>query len=158
MTKKKVTVKKDSMMSPAMALEAMITKTFEAEVSKQVRALLAGEAMNPDSYLMKAIEKKLNVEPANEPEVTVTKLFPEVALDEDEIRVGKSTIEKAAKAIEENLAGLRSWAVIVGGRKLSPRQVYKAAFEADGFKVEWQFNTYRSLNYLAHHGFEIVRV
>lgn len=158
MTKKKVVTKTVSLNAPSMALESLITKSFTDEIAKQVRSLLAGEAQDPESYLMKTIEKRLAIADLEPAPAEAPRLFPAMELDEDEMKFSKALVSKTAKSMDADEKGLRSWAVIVDGKKLSPKALYRKAFEADGFKVDWYFTTYRALNFLAHHGFELTKI
>jgi hypothetical protein len=162
--KKSAEAKEDS----TLAAEILLQETIDPNKVMALKALLAQVAQlvddlkNPKGYLMETIEQKIN-EPS--PEAPKTEAKPKEdrgygvrALDDDELACGPDLIKKAAKALAKAPKSFKAWAVIIEGEKFPPKDIYRKAFELDGFEMNWDFDTHKALTWLAHHGFQVERI
>lgn len=155
----------------SLAAEIMLQETIDPNKLMALKALLAQVAQlvddmkNPKGYLMETIEQKLNdpADPANQKAEKAEKPkedrgYGVRALDDDELACGPDMIKKAAKALAKTPLSFKAWAVIIDGAKFPPKDIYRKAFELDGFAMDWDFDTHKALTWLAHHGFQVERI
>ena len=141
------------------AAENVLLESFDPGVINALKALLASEAQDENSYLMKELTKRFNRKEEEEKANPKKDLgFPQTSLDDDERKIGSEYILGAAKKLKKEACSATAWVTIILDKEYSPRAIYRAAFELAGYEIDWEYNTHRALTWLDHHGYKIERI